>query len=152
MIIAEDQSINLTDVLKKPKDGEQAAGEAPSGGAAGDEGVPAEDPFPVTIARIRVSKGALEFADLSLRPQFGTRMHELQGVITGLGTDPARSAKVQLDARVNKYGSAKIRGQVSVFHPAKLTDIEMTFRNLTMSSLSPYVVKFAGRRITGGQL
>jgi hypothetical protein len=79
-------------------------------------------------------------------------MHELQGVITGLGTDPARSAKMQLDARVDKYGSAKIRGQISVFHPAKLTDIEMTFRNLTLSSLSPYGVKFAGRRITGGQL
>ena len=152
LIIAEDQSINLTDVLKKSKDGEQVAGEAPAAATAGDEGVPTEDPFPVTVARIRVSKGALEFADLSLRPQFRTRMHELQGVITGLGTDPARSAKVQLDARVDKYGSAKIRGQISVFHPAKLTDIEMTFRNLTLSSLSPYGVKFAGRRITGGQL
>ncbi|MGB2902650.1 MAG: DUF748 domain-containing protein [Candidatus Dechloromonas phosphoritropha] len=147
LIIAEDQSINLTDVLKKSKDGEE-----PAAATAGDEGVPTEDPFPVTVARIRVSKGALEFADLSLRPQFRTRMHELQGVITGLGTDPARSAKMQLDARVDKYGSAKIRGQISVFHPAKLTDIEMTFRNLTLSSLSPYGVKFAGRRITGGQL
>ncbi|WP_374683119.1 DUF748 domain-containing protein [Accumulibacter sp.] len=164
LIIAEDQSVNLTDVLKKPMAGESAAGaDQPAGGegaaepakaavAAADGGVAVEDPFPVTIARIRISKGALEFADLSLRPQFGTRMHELKGVITGLGTDPKRSAKVQLDARVDKYGSAKIRGQISVLRPAQLTDIEMTFRNLTMSSLSPYVVKFAGRRIVGGQL
>ncbi|HRF06820.1 DUF748 domain-containing protein [Accumulibacter sp.] len=163
LIIAEDQSMNLTDVLKKPKGGESAAaadetvGEKVAAGAAeaaatADDGAMVDDPFPVSIARIRISKGALEFADLSLRPQFGTRMHDLKGVITGLGTDPARSAKVQLDANVDKYGSAKIRGQISVFRPAKLTDIEMTFRNLTMSSLSPYVVKFAGRRITGGQL
>ncbi|HRE85372.1 MAG TPA: DUF748 domain-containing protein [Accumulibacter sp.] len=164
LIIAEDQSVNLTDVLKKPRDGESAAAaDRPAGGegaagpaevavAAADEGAAVDDPFPVTIARIRISKGALEFADLSLRPQFGTRMHELKGVITGLGTDPKGSAKVQLDARVDKYGSAKIRGQISVFRPARLTDIEMTFRNLTMSSLSPYVIKFAGRRITGGQL
>ncbi|MBN8515497.1 DUF748 domain-containing protein [Accumulibacter sp.] len=164
LIIAEDQSVNLTDVLKKPRDGESAAAtDQPAGGegaagpaevavAAADEGAAVDDPFPVTIARIRISKGVLEFADLSLRPQFGTRMHELKGVITGLGTDPKGSAKVQLDARVDKYGSAKIRGQISVFRPARLTDIEMTFRNLTMSSLSPYVIKFAGRRITGGQL
>jgi hypothetical protein len=164
LIIAEDQSVNLTDVLKKPRDGESAAAaDRPAGGegaagpaevavAAADEGAAVDDPFPVTIARIRISKGVLEFADLSLRPQFGTRMHELKGVITGLGTDPKGSAKVQLDARVDKYGSAKIRGQISVFRPARLTDIEMTFRNLTMSSLSPYVIKFAGRRITGGQL
>jgi hypothetical protein len=162
LIIAEDQSVNLTDVLKKPKGGEsaaasdEAAGEEGAAGAAEAvataDGATVDDPFPVTIARIRISKGALEFADLSLRPQFGTRMHDLKGVITGLGTDPARSAKVQLDANVDKYGSAKIRGEISVFRPEKLTDIEMTFRNLTMSSLSPYVVKFAGRRITGGQL
>ncbi len=156
LIIAEDHSVNLTDVLKKTKDEAGAAQRK-----AGNEDEAAEttettevpaDPFPVTIARVRVSQGVLEFADLSLRPQFGARMHELKGVITGLGTDPNRSAKVQLDARVDKYGSAKIRGQISVFRPEKLTDIEMTFRNLTMSSLSPYVVKFAGRTIKGGQL
>jgi hypothetical protein len=163
LIIAEDQSVNLTDVLKKkPKGDESAAAAEPAGGedapgaataaATADDSAPADDPFPVSIARMRISKGVLDFADLSLRPQFGTRMHDLKGVITGLGTDPTRSAKVQLDANVDKYGSAKIRGEISVFRPEKLTDIEMTFRNLTMSSLSPYVVKFAGRRITGGQL
>jgi hypothetical protein len=164
LIIAEDQSVNLTDVLKKKPKGDEsaAAADKPAGGedaaraataaATADDGAPVNDPFPVSIARMRISKGVLEFADLSLRPQFGTRMHDLKGVITGLGTDPTRSAKVQLDANVDKYGSAKIRGEISVFRPEKLTDIEMTFRNLTMSSLSPYVVKFAGRRITGGQL
>ncbi|MEF8730872.1 MAG: DUF748 domain-containing protein [Candidatus Accumulibacter meliphilus] len=163
LIIAEDQSVNLTDVLKKKPKGDEsaaadeAAGKDDAAGAAtavatADDSAPADDPFPVSIARMRISKGVLDFADLSLRPQFGTRMHDLKGVITGLGTDPTRSAKVQLDANVDKYGSAKIRGEISVFRPKKLTDIEMTFRNLTMSSLSPYVVKFAGRRITGGQL
>jgi hypothetical protein len=164
LIIAEDQSVNLTDVLKKKPKGDEsaAAADEPAGkddaagaataAATADDGAPVDDPFPVSIARMRISKGVLDFADLSLRPQFGTRMHDLKGVITGLGTDPTRSAKVQLDANVDKYGSAKIRGEISVFRPAKLTDIEMTFRNLTMSSLSPYVVKFAGRRITGGQL
>ncbi|HCZ14054.1 MAG TPA: hypothetical protein DHV85_05530, partial [Candidatus Accumulibacter sp.] len=137
LIIAEDQTVNLTDVLKKRPKGEDqpAAGEQPT---APQDAVAAADPFPVSVARLRVSGGALEFADLSLRPQFGARMHELKGVITGLGTDPNRSAKVQLDARVDKYGSAKIRGQLSVFRPEKLTDIEMTFRNVAMSSLSPY--------------
>ena len=83
LIIAEDQSINLTDVLKKSKDGEE-----PAAATAGDEGVPTEDPFPVTVARIRVSKGALEFADLSLRPVSYTHLdvykrQELQRAIMG---------------------------------------------------------------------
>jgi len=147
LIIAEDQSINLTDLL--PERGEPAA-EPAAVAAAPDQ--PAADPFPVTVARIKVNDGQLEFADLSLRPQFGTRMHELNGVITGVGTDANRSAQVQLDARVDKFGSARIRGQVSLLQPERLTEIEMLFRNLDMTALSPYVVKFAGYEVTSGRL
>lgn len=142
LIIAADRTVNLTDVLKKRK----ARDGATSAPAAGD------DSFPVSIARVRVAGGAFDFADLSLRPQFATRMHELKGVITGLSTDAKRSAQLQLDARVDKYGSAKIRGQMNLLRPEKLTDIEVAFRNLQMSSLSPYVAKFAGYRIAGGRL
>ena len=53
---------------------------------------------------------------------------------------------------MDKYGSAKIRGQISLQNPEKFTDIEMTFRNLDMPSLSPYVAKFAGYRIKAGTL
>ena len=149
LIIAADQSINLTDVLKKrPSDDAQA----PTAAAAADPAAPAVDPFPVTIARVRVADGQLEFADLSLRPQFGTRMHALKGVITGLGTDVNRSAKLQLDARVDQFGSARIRGQVSVFQPEKLTEIDMAFRNLEMKAMSPYSAKFAGYEIASGKL
>ena len=104
------------------------------------------------IERTIVSGGMLEFADLSLRPQFATRMHELKGVITGLGSDPKRNARLQLDARVDKYGSAKIRGQIRVLHPAGFTEIDMAFRNLELTAMSPYVVKFAGYKIASGSL
>jgi hypothetical protein len=148
LIIAEDQTVNLTDVLKKPRDEKGAVAEKQA--TPGDE--TAAEPFPVSIARVRVDGGMLEFADLSLRPQFAARMHDLKGVITGLGTDVDQSAQVQLDARVDKFGSARIRGQLSVLQPERLTDIEMTFRNLEMTSLSPYVVRFAGYRIAAGRL
>jgi hypothetical protein len=146
LIIAEDQTVNLTDVLKSPAPAAKDA--APQAEAKAD----AADAFAATVARVRVTGGVLEFADLSLRPQFRTRMHDLKGVITGLTTDASRSAAVQLDAQIDRYGSAKIRGQLSVLRPEQLTDIDMVFRNLEMKSLSPYVAKFAGYRIAGGRL
>ncbi|MCZ4315602.1 DUF748 domain-containing protein [Comamonadaceae bacterium G21597-S1] len=151
LIIAEDLSLNITDVLKK-RDGATAGDDDQAPTPAVADGEPAADPFPVTVARVKVDDGQLEFADLSLRPQFGTRMHQLKGVITGLGTDANRSAQVQLDARVDKFGSARIRGQISVLQPERLTDIAMAFRNLDMSAMSPYVVKFAGYEIASGRL
>ncbi len=151
LVIAKDQSVNWTDVLKKRvSDKSPANVKAPT--APGQPDDSGEVTFPVTIARVRISDGMLDFADLSLRPPFGARMHELKGVVTELGTDADASAKVQLDARVDKFGSAKIRGQVSLLHPEKLTDIGLEFRNLEMTSLSPYVAKFAGYSIASGRL
>ncbi|WP_210542196.1 DUF748 domain-containing protein [Rhodoferax sp. PAMC 29310] len=148
LIIAADQSINLTDVLKKTE-----SEPAPAKESTPSEAVPAaSDPFPVSIARVRVADGTLEFSDASLRPQFAARMHELKGVVTGLSNDPNQSAKLQLDARVDQYGSAKIGGQIGLMSPEKLTEIDISFRNLEMTSLSPYVVKFAGYRIAAGRL
>lgn len=145
LIISEDQTVSLTSVLKKRSEGEPGAAAEVQDGAESDT-------FPVTIGRVRVSGGILEFADLSLRPPFETRMHELQGVITGLGSDPKSRSKLQLDARVDQYGSAKIRGQISVLRPKEFTEIDMAFRNLAMTALSPYVAKFAGYRIASGRL
>lgn len=157
VIIAQDQTVNVMDVFKQPAARKGGAATPRSTGenaqpASTDGREIAEVTFPVNVARVRLSGGTLEFADLSLRPQFGARMHELNGLVTGLSTDPARVAKVQLDARVDKYGSAKIRGQISVLRPEKFTEIELAFRNLEMTALSPYIVKFAGYQIAGGRL
>ena len=152
LIIAEDHTVNLADVLRQPltpSEDEDTGKEDRADAATGES---LDESFPVTIARVIVSDGALDFADLSLRPQFATRMHDLKGVVSGLGTDPSRSAKLQLDARVDKFGSARIRGQISIIRPEQFTDIEMVFRNLQMTSLSPYVAKFAGYQIASGRL
>ena len=146
LIIAADQSVNLTDVLKKTESA--TPNESPAATAESAQ----EIAFPVSIARIRVADGTLEFSDASLRPQFAARMHDLKGVVTGISNDPNQSAKLQLDAQVDQYGSAKIGGQISLMSPEKLTEIDMAFRNLEMTSLSPYVVKFAGYRIAAGRL
>ncbi len=137
-----DQTTNLMDLRKRPKEHETATAQ----NAAADDG------FPVAIARVRVSGGVIEFSDLSLRPPFGVRMHELHGVVTGLGSDANRHSKLQLEARVGEYGAAKIGGQINVARPTQFTEIDMAFRNLEMTSLSPYVAKFAGYRVASGRL
>lgn len=155
LIIAADQTVNLADVFRRSgADGKSAPGANPAVAkpAAAKREADQGEGFPFSVTRVRVSDGKLEFADLSLRPQFGARMHELAGLVTGLGSQANQRANLQLDARVDKYGSAKIRGQISLRNPEKFTDVEMTFRNLDMPSLSPYVAKFAGYRIKAGTL
>ena len=112
----------------------------------------AHEAFPVSIDSVRIDDGNLEFADLSLTPQFGTKIHSLNGVINGLSTKVDKVSQVELDGKVDEYGSAKIRGSLQPFNPTEFTDLELAFTNLDMSRLTPYSGKFAGRHIDAGKL
>ncbi len=143
LIIREDKSLNVQQLIRAP------SGDATVDGK--DKGA-AADAFPVSIERISVRGGDLDFADLSLLPQFGTRVHDLEGVINGLSSDPAGTAQVELDGKVDDFGSARLRGSVQPFRATEFTDLKATFRNLEMSRLTPYSGKFAGRKIDSGKL
>ena len=108
--------------------------------------------FPVSIAHIRLDDGALNFADLSLRPQFGTHIHKLKGTIAGFSTTPGAQARVELNGRVDKYGEAKINGELQPSNPTAEADIHMAFRNIEMTHLTPYSIKFAAHKVNSGKL
>ncbi len=149
VIIFEDKSVNLQRILRTSASDKSAAqSKAPAKSPA-----PAQpNPFPLDIERLRIVGANAEFADLSLTPQFGTRMHDLGGVVTGLSTDPAATAQVELDGKVDAFGSARVRGSIKPFRATEFTDLKLTFRNLEMANLTPYSGKFAGRRIDSGKL
>jgi uncharacterized protein involved in outer membrane biogenesis len=147
VIIFEDKSINLQRILRTPASAKPAVATA---GKAKPAAQP--DAFPLAIDRLRIVGANMEFADLSLTPQFGTRMHDLGGVVTGLSTNPATTAQVELDGKVDDYGSARVRGSIQPFRATDFTDLKLTFRNLEMTKMTPYSGKFAGRRIDSGKL
>lgn len=147
LIIFEDRTMNVQRMLRTAANGTPPAQPAPSAGSA-DQG----DPFPVSVNRLSIADADLEFADLSLVPQFGTHVHTLSGVINGLSTDPASAAQVELDGKVDDYGSARVRGALQPFRATENTDLNVSFRNLEMNRLTPYSGKFAGRKIDSGKM
>ncbi len=160
VIIFEDQTINLKRIMRnqpappqaaKPETARAEAAKPAEVKAAAAAKESAEG-FPIAIERLKIDNANAEFADLSLTPQFGTRMHSLSGVITGLSTDPATTAQVELDGSVDDYGSARVRGSIQPFRATDYTDLKLSFRNLEMNNLTPYSGKFAGRKIDSGRL
>ncbi|HQR52880.1 MAG TPA: DUF748 domain-containing protein [Burkholderiales bacterium] len=109
-------------------------------------------PFPVNIQRVRVNQGQLFFADLTLTPQFGTRIHDLNGTLNNLSTRPGSKAQMKLDGVVDEYGLARFAGDLSPFAPSDYLNVTATFRNVELTSMTPYSAKFAGYRIASGKL
>lgn len=129
-----------------------APSNAPSANATPSNAETAQDSFPIAVDRVSVQDGDVDFADLSLVPQFGTHINTLTGIINGLSSNPATTAQVELDGKVDEYGSVDIRGSVQPFHATDFTDLKLAFHNLEMNRLTPYSGKFAGRKIDSGKL
>jgi uncharacterized protein involved in outer membrane biogenesis len=149
LVIFEDKSLSLGRLMKPasaPADTPSASASpaAPQGGAAPG--------FPVVVERVRIDESSMSFADLSLILPFATRVHGLSGVIVGLGSDPESRATAKLDGRVDEFGQLKVDGALSAFRPKVFTDISVIFRNVPMSTLTPYSATFAGRRILSGTM
>ncbi|MGP1715899.1 MAG: DUF748 domain-containing protein [Methylophilus sp.] len=163
-IIYPDRSLNISKVMRNPapaSDEPSAAnpaiakppGTPPSTKTAADSNDKNKSAdFPVVIDTVRINGAELEFADLSLPQPFGTHIHSLGGVINGVSTNPAATAQVELDGKVDDYGSARIYGALQPFKATDFTDIKLAFSNLEMNHLTPYSGKFAGRKIESGKL
>ncbi|HSI28344.1 MAG: DUF748 domain-containing protein [Methylophilus sp.] len=166
-IIYADRSLNISKVMRNsapatsqsPATGQPMAKQAgteppakPSASAANDASASNTSDFPVSIDTVRINGAELEFADLSLPQPFGTNIHSLSGVINGISSNPTATAQVELDGKVDEYGSARIHGSLQPFKATEFTDIKLAFTNLEMNRLTPYSGKFAGRKIESGKL
>ena len=137
--VFKDRSVNLARVLKKR---DAPADAAPAAGGA----------FPVSVERVRVENGTVDFADLSLVLPFAARIREFSGVVTGISSDPASRAQMKLEGRVDETGLARLDGALSPFAPKHFMDLRAVFRNVEMPPMSPYSATFAGRKIATGRL
>jgi len=144
LIIEDDRSFNAARLLvPRPPEATPVAATTPA---------PAAEPFPVRIRRLRLHDAKLDFTDLSLRPQFAAKIHELNGAVNGLSTERHTRSQVELDGRVDDFGLARVRGELNAFSPRDSTDLQFVFRNVDMVPASPYSMKFAGYRIAEGRI
>jgi hypothetical protein len=161
IVIGEDGSLNLTQIGKTSApatpatatSSAPAAVAAPAAPAATASSAPGDaTSAKVKIDRIQVTGGDVHFADLSLRPQFGTRVSDLAGLIVGISSEASSRAEVSLEGKVDEFGLARLSGTVAPASAAQYTDLKASFRNLEMRNLTPYSGKFAGRKIESGKL
>lgn len=130
-------------------------GPTTSAAAAARAPAPADaNPLPrIVLDRLRLVDARLDFADLSLALPFAARIEQLNGEIAGLDSGAgAAPAQVELAGRVAPDGLARARGSLQPLAPAAFSDVQVTFRNVEMTTLTPYTATFAGRRIASGRL
>jgi uncharacterized protein involved in outer membrane biogenesis len=139
-VINEDLTTNVNDlVIAQPAD--PKAKPAPAG-----------KPLPIRIGGIAIKDGSANFADFSLTPNFATAIQQLNGQIGTLDNQSPKTASVDIKGKVDKYAPVTIKGGLTPFDPMNSLDIATSFKNVELTTLTPYSGKFAGYRIRKGRL
>ncbi|MBS7325409.1 MAG: DUF748 domain-containing protein [Thiopseudomonas sp.] len=139
LVINEDQSTNISQILPATPAGEPAA--------ANDDSA-----FSFALGEIRIESGSANFADYSLQPHFATAIQALNGRIGSLATDQNTSTPLDISGAVDNYAPVRIHGSLTPFDPMQQLDITTDFKNIELTALTPYSGKFAGYRIKKGRL
>lgn len=146
--IAKDRSTNLAAALKPRKPEPRPTKPA----AAPKKSKTTAQPFPVSVERVRIDDGQIDFSDMSLVLPFATHIHDFDGAAASISLAPKDRATLKFAGRVDEYGEVKVDGSLSPMQIKGFGDINVVFRNVAMSSLSPYSATFAGRKINSGKL
>ena len=106
----------------------------------------------VDIRRIALRNAKIDYTDESLILPFGTDIHDANGSIKDFSTRSHAPARLALEGRVADTGYVKADGTLRVADPFAASEVTVTFRDVSMPKLTPYVAQFAGYAVKDGSL
>ncbi len=109
-------------------------------------------PFAFEIGSIQLHDGGVEYGDESLILPFHTVVHAAEGSLTDLSSKGSAGSRLLIEGKIDEHGYAKAEGTLRVFDPYAASDVHVLFRNVDMTSLTPYTAEFAGYSIKEGRL
>jgi len=160
IIVNPDATLNLQRLLSPEtatteSEGDTAAVKTASG-PAGQVSVAlpapaaAEKELPVSVGRIEVSHGEVQFSDFFVKPNYSAHLTEVAGSVSTLSATQA--GDVSLNARVENTAPVEIRGSVNPFARSLLLDLTANAHDIDLPPLTPYSAKYAGYGIEKGKL
>ena len=156
IIVNADGTLNLQQLLAPKSAAVQAAAATPASTSPGASTrtlppAPAEaKALPVSVGRIEVANGDVEFSDFFVKPNYSTHLSEVAGSVSALSASQAGDA--DLSGRVQDTAPVDIRGTINPFAPQLQLDLTAKATDIELPPLTPYSIKYAGYGITKGKL
>jgi len=111
---------------------------------------PTQAELPVSIGRITVTEGEVQFSDFFIQPNYSAHLTAVDGSVSALSS--AQSGDVELRASVEGSAPVEMRGALNPFARDLLLDLTATAKDIDLPPLTPYSAKYAGYGIQKGKL
>jgi uncharacterized protein involved in outer membrane biogenesis len=155
VIISPQGRINLQDILR----GEDAEHKSLTGETPGTQSMkstappakPAGRMPPIAIRKVTLQGGRVRFTDNFIRPNYSATLADFGGSVTGLSSDPAGSAGVDLRGKVSG-APLMVAGRINPLRGDLFLDIKAEVRGMELAPLSAYSSRYVGYGIEKGKL
>jgi hypothetical protein len=154
LVVNPDGTLNVQRIVRK--EGEDQPGE--QAGGARDNVVgskPPESPAPPTPVAIETATfqgGRINFTDHFIKPNYSANLLEVGGRVTGLSSEETRMADVDLRGKLENTAPLEITGKINPLRNDLFVDVKIDFKDMDLSSLTPYSGRYAGYTIEKGKL
>ncbi|BBP02242.1 DUF748 domain-containing protein [Sulfuriferula nivalis] len=113
---------------------------------------PAKQPAVVSINKIALNKGHVNFTDHYIKPNYSANLTDLNGGVTGLSSLASSKADILINGKVDNQGQLDISGQVNPLSGNLYLNLLAKLSDFELSPLTPYSAKYAGYGIQKGKL
>jgi hypothetical protein len=169
IIVRKDGTLNLQNLVEKPKQEAAATPAAPiSASAAKPVGPPVVAPVATPVAAVQqqpgagkkqisvgevtIQEGTMSFTDNHLPQHFATTFYNLGGRVSGLSSEDAKFADVDLRGNLENHSPLQITGQINPLRDDLFVDLKVSFRDIELSPVTPYSGTYLGYTVEKGKL
>tara|TARA_B110000858_G_scaffold198493_1_gene265708 strand:+ start:8855 stop:11818 length:2964 start_codon:yes stop_codon:yes gene_type:complete len=109
-------------------------------------------PLAITVGKVSLENSSANFTDRNLPLPFDANIQNLAGSAQGFANNSNQATDINLEGQVDDFGLVQIVSSLNPFNFTKQSQIDVNFSNIDMPSMTPYVIKFAGREIAKGKV
>ncbi len=106
----------------------------------------------INFGPISMVNGRVQFSDRFIRPNYSAALSELTGRLSAFSSTSAQMADLDLRGKAEGTASLEITGKLNPLAEPLALDIKAKVRDLELSPMTPYSVKYAGYGIQRGKL
>lgn len=109
-------------------------------------------PFPLTVDHLILTNGSFHFSDASIQPQCVFDIQRFNGTISGLSSDPASTAILDLRGHIDEQAPFAVLGRINPLSPVLKLDVSISNSNVQLPAFTPYMQKYVGHPLNKGRL
>jgi uncharacterized protein involved in outer membrane biogenesis len=152
LILSADGRLNLQDLTVQKDATSEAVESAPAKSAdkAPTETAGASAEKQISIGKINLKEGNVYFSDFFVKPNYSANLTGVGGYISEL--KPEAPGDIAIQAKLDNAAPVDIQGKINPLSKDLYMDIAANAREIELSPMSPYSIKYIGYGIERGEL